>query len=517
MRRLCGRRDFMKVVGLGAAAVLAPGCLSGAVRGNDTSARKPNIVLIYGDDVGAMDVGFSGGRACPTPNLDKLAGQGIVFTDAYSMTATCAPSRMSLVTGQYPTRFGRFTVHGNRTPGDPAHMRLIPPPRNSLFSEDFPTFADALKTVGYTTAVMGKWHMSKCDPENMGFDVNIGGSGIGNPGVAGHKGYHSPYDFQPGLKQDKPGEYLTDRLTDEAIKFVAANRERPFLLYLSYYTIHTPLQPREDLLAKAKTLVKERGMDYGYSPEMIGMIMALDENVGRLVDKIDELGLDENTLIIFTGDNGSYSTNSVKTEPLRNAKSSFYEGGIRVPMCTRWTGHINFGQIDKTPVAQIDYFPTFLALSGAKAPAASKLDGVNLLPLMLGQEKLPDRPIYWHFPVYKGGIALGTAKNTGDNPLYATIPGSSIRRGKWKLMEFFGTGNIELYNLEADIGEKRNLAKENPEIASKLLAELHAWQKATNAPIATEKNPKFDAAALQAAIDAAKKKRKKQGKLMSAE
>ena len=380
-------------------------------------------------------------------------------------------------------------------------MRLIPPPRKQTFSEDFPTFADALGIVGYTTAIMGKWHISGCKPENMGFEVNIGGSGIGNPGI-GDRGYHSPYDFPPGLRQEQPGEYLTDRLTEEAIEFIAANRSQPFLLYLPYYTIHTPLQPREDLLVKAKALNKKRGMDYGYSPEMLAMIMALDENVGRLVDEIDKLGLGENTLIVFSGDNGSYCTNAEKNTPLRNAKSSFYEGGVRVPMCVRWTERIKPGQIDKTPVAQIDYFPTFLAVSGAKAPAASKLDGANLLPLMLGQEKLPDRPIYWHFPIYKGWPAGVKGQNTADNLMYAVTPGSSIRRGKWKLMEFFGTGTIELYNLEADISEKRNLAKENPEIVARLLAELRAWQDATKAPIATEKNPAFDAAALQAAIAA---------------
>jgi len=498
------RRNFMKTVCLGVVAAAVPGFLKGTARGDNTSAGKPNIVLIYGDDVGAMDIGFSGGRACPTPNLDKLAGQGIIFTDAYSMAATCTPSRMSLITGQYPTRFGRFTVHGKIDPGDPAHMRLVPSPKQNRFSEDFPTFAGALKTVNYTTAIMGKWHISQCKPENMGFDINIGGSGIGNPGI-GDRGYHSPYDFPPDLKQDQPGEYLTDRLTDEAIKFIVANRVRSFLLYLPYYTIHTPLQPREDLLAKAKALIKERGNDFGYTPEMIGMVMALDENVGRLVDKIDDLGLGENTLIIFTGDNGSYCTNAEKNAPLRNCKSSFYEGGVRVPMCARLTGRIKPGQISKTPVAQIDYFPTFLAVSGAKAPAETKLDGVNLLPIMFEQKKVSERSLFWHFLIYKGWKPGVKGQNTNDNLMYAVTPGSSIRRGKWKLMEFFNTSNIELYDLETDISEKQNLAKENPEIASRLLAELHAWQKATNAPIVTEKNPKFDAAALQAAIDEANK------------
>lgn len=471
---------------------------------------KPNIVLIYGDDVGAMDIGFSGGRACPTPNLDKFAAQGIIFTDSYSMTATCAPSRMSLLSGQYPTSFGRYTVHGQAAPGDPRYMRLIPPSKESRDFSKFPTFADALKTAGYRTAVMGKWHLKGkgCDPTEMGFDVDVGSAdGAGNSGQ--RDGYHSPYDYPPGIKQDKSGEYLTNRLTDEAIKFITDNRERPFMLYLPYYTIHTPYEAREDLLAKAKALNQERGKDYGYSPENISMVMALDENAGRLINKIDELGLGENTLIIFSGDNGTYGDNPEKTEPLRNSKSSFFEGGVRVPMCVRWTGHIKSGQVDKTPVAQIDYFPTFLALSGAKAPAKSNLDGVNLLPLMLGQEKLPERSIFWHFPLYHGGNGGASAKNTGDNQLYGTIPGSSIRRGKWKLMEFFGTGNIELYNLEDDIGETRNLAKENPEVVSGLLAELHNWQKETDAPIATEKNPEFDAAALQAAIDAPQKKKKR--------
>ena len=455
------------------------------------AADSPNIVFFFIDDMGWTDLGFMGSDFYETPNIDRLASEGMVFTNAYANAPNCAPSRACLMSGQYTPRHGIFTV-GDPKRGNHPFRKLEPVPNKTVLDDRFITMAEALKTSGYVSASMGKWHLG-ADPTTQGFDVNIAGKEWGSPSGGG---YHSPYRY-PNLVQKEKGEYLTDRLTTEAKKFIEARKEKPFFLYLTHYAVHTPIQGRADLVEKYKG--KDKG-EHHKNTAYAAMVESVDRSVGAVLKKLDELKLAENTAVFFFSDNGGFG-GATSNHPLRGAKGMLYEGGIREPMIVRWPGITKPGTKCDEPVIGIDYYPTFLEITGTKPPVDYTLDGVSFAPLLRDSTTSLNREaIFWHFPCFLQG--------SGDphGGPFRTTPAGAIRKGDWKLIEWFETGRLELYNLNEDIGESKNLAESHKEMLNELHADLKAWRKAVDAPIPTEKNPKYDPNAKVGG----KRKRKKQ-------
>lgn len=441
--------------------------------------RKPNIIFILVDDLGWKDVGFMGSTYYETPNIDRLAGQGMIFTNAYSNGPNCAPSRASLLTGQYTPRHGIYTV-GSSERGKASLRKLIPVQNKTILPAEKITLAEILKPAGYLAASMGKWHLGD-DPETgplgQGFDVNIAGNHAGHP-----RSYFSPYHNQ-NLSDGPAGEYLTDRLTLEALKFIEKNRENTFFLYLPHYAVHSPLQAKKKLIAKYQNKPGSSGQN---NPVYAAMVESVDQGVGQILGKLDQLDLAKNTVVIFFSDNGGVRT-TTSMAPLRGGKGMLYEGGIRVPMIVRWPGHIRPGTKCDVPVTGIDFFPTISVIAGGKTPDNQILDGVNILPLFAGKKSLSRQALFWHFPAYLQGKAEGAR-----DPYFRTRPGAAVRMGDWKLIEYFEDAALELYNLKNDIGEKTNLAEEMPEKVEELLQVMLAWRKKVGAPVPTELNPKFN-------------------------
>ena len=437
--------------------------------------ERPNVLHINIDDLGVMDVGFMGDKRYSTKNIDKLAAEGMIFTNGYAPAANCAPSRACVLTGQYPMSHGVYTV-GSSERGKAQTRKIIPTPNNSFVDDKYLVLPEAFKKAGYVTCQIGKWHISK-DPTTQGVDINIGGSSWGHP-----KSYFSPYK-NPNLSDGPKGEYLTDRLTDEAIKFLKEHKDKKFFLYFPYYTVHTPLQGRKDLVEKYK---KNKDVDADYA----AMIECLDENIGRLMSSLEELGLKENTIVVFTSDNGGIRKVS-KQDPLRAGKGSYYEGGVRVPFSVRWPKKIKAGVKVDTPVSGLDFYPTYMDIIGLKLEN-KVLDGVSIKPLLESSAELKERPLYWHFPIYLQAYSPG---NDGSrDPLFRTRPGSTMRLGNWKLHEYFEDGAFELYDLSKDPGETENLAAKMPERVKELAAMLKTWREKHKAPVPVEKNPKYDPA-----------------------
>jgi len=485
------RRDFLRLIGMGAAgAALSGPAVPQAARGAEASARKPNILFILIDDMGWKDLGFMGSTFYDTPHIDKLAAGGMVFTNAYANAANCAPTRACLLSGQYGPRHGVYTVASSAR-GASKDRKLIPTKNTIVLDDKNVTLAEAIKPAGYVNATMGKWHLG-ADPKTQGFDVNVGGNQAGHPPT-----YFSPYRNK-NLPNGPKGEYLTDRLTDEAITFIETNKDRPFFLYLPHYAVHTPIQAKKDLIAK----YEKRKAAHGHSnAKYAAMIESVDTGVGRILAKLDELKLTDDTVVVFFSDNGGMKS-ITSMEPLRGGKGCYYEGGIREPMIVRWPGKIKAGSKCDTPVIGIDFYPTLLEIAGAKTPEGKVLDGVSIMPLLRGSSPLKPRPLFWHFPIYLQGSMDGARDSK-----FRTRPGSAIRLGDWKLHEYFEDGGIELYNLKDDISEATDLAKANPAKAKELHTILADWRKAVNAPIPTEKNPDYNASA-PAATTAGRKKRK---------
>lgn len=444
------------------------------------SGRKPpNIVFIFIDDMGWRDVGFMGSRYYETPNIDKLAGQGMIFTNAYSNAPNCAPARACLMSGQYSPRHGIYTVN-NSDRGPSKRRKLIPIENTTDLRSNIVTIAEAIKPAGYVSASMGKWHLgtgSELGPLGQGFDVNVGGFSAGHP----PKGYFTPYG-NPELPDGPPGEYLTDRLTDEALKFIETNKNNPFFLYLPHYAVHTPLQAKAEFIEKYK---KKRGSGGQNNPTYAAMIESTDQGVGRIMDKLDELNLTDNTVVFFFSDNGGVRT-ITSNAPLRGGKGMLYEGGIREPMCVRWPGVVKPGIRCDTPIIGIDFFPTLLDIAGVRKPKGKLLDGVSILPLLKNSKPLNRKALFWHFPAYLQGRAEGAR-----DPYFRTRPAGAIRAGDWKLIEYFEDGVLELYNLKDDIGEKKNLANVMPEKTRELRQLMLTWRKTTNAPVPTKPNPEY--------------------------
>ena len=435
--------------------------------------EKPNIIYINVDDLGWADVGYHGSKYYETPHIDKLASQGVFFTNAYAAAANCAPSRASALTGMATPRHGIYTVNDSER-GKSKDRKLIPTENTLYIRSNNLTLGHLMQQAGYITGTVGKWHISK-NPLKNGFDINIAGSDAGGPYEGG---YHSPYQY-PNLVNNEPGEYLTDRVTNEAIKFIKNYKDTPFFLYLPYFTVHTPIQAKSEKVAKFKN---KEGTDAQNNPEYAAMISSLDDNIGRLMQTLSDLKLTKKTIIIFTSDNGGVHNISKQT-PLRAGKGSYYEGGIRAPLIIRWSGKISPGKCD-TPVSHLDFFPTIKEVTQTSLHGLT-LDGVSLLPLLY-QGRIADRALYWYFPIYLQG-----GNDESQDPIFRTRPGSAIRHGDWKLIHYFENNDIELYNLKYDPSEKNNLAKSYASKADELIAKLDSWRENMNAPIPTKQNPDF--------------------------
>ncbi|MHC4331350.1 MAG: sulfatase, partial [Planctomycetota bacterium] len=395
------RRSFLKMMGLGAISLSPAGCLMGV----ESARKRPNIIFVLIDDMGWRDLGCCGSTYYETPNIDRLASQGMIFTDAYSCGPNCAPTRASLMSGQYTPRHGIVTV-GNSDRG-PAHLRkLIPIENKTVLDAKITTIAEALKPAGYVSASMGKWHLGNDPghgPVGQGFDLNVGGYEAGHP-----RSYFSPYK-NPELMDGPEGEYLTDRLTDEALKFIEANRDKPFFLYLPHYAVHTPIRAKKDMITKYKAKQPSNGQG---NPTYAAMIESTDQGVGRIMAKLDKLGLTDETIVIFSSDNGGvggYKELGIKggeitsNTPLRGGKGMLYEGGIRVPLFVRWPGVVRPGSRCDAPVITIDFYPTLLEIVDTPRPAQQELDGRSIVPLLKGAGSLKRQAIFWHFPAYLQG------------------------------------------------------------------------------------------------------------------
>ncbi len=442
----------------------------------------PNIVYINIDDLGYKDLGFMGSQYYDTPNLDKLATEGMVFTQGYAVAANCAPSRACLMSGMNTPRHHIYTV-GNPDRGDARARRIIPVENNETLPDSIITIAEMLQQNGYVTATMGKWHLGE-DPTTQGYDINLAGDHRGHPG---RDGYFSPYNVA-NLEDGPEGEYLTDRLTNEAISFLQKHQDSTFFLYLPYYTVHTPLMGKEELIQKYK---QKQGIDGQDNPVYGAMVTAMDQNVGRLLSTLDSLQLSDNTLVIFTSDNGGIRSVSSQ-EPLRAGKGSYYEGGIRVPLVIRWPGRVSPGTENKTPVLNMDFYPTLAAITNSTMHQVK--DGTDISPL-LASESIQDRDLVWHFPIYLQ--AYNPKDDDGRDPLFRTRPGSVIRRGDWKLHYYYEDKGMELYNLAEDVGERNNLAVANPEKVKELKQAMENWIESMEAEVPASANPEFDSLYLQ--------------------
>lgn len=449
---------------------------------------KPNILLLYIDDFGWRDTGFNGSKFYETPNMDRIANEGINFTNAYSNAPNCAPARACLMSGLYAPRHGIYTV-GNSDRGKAKERRLIPIGNKTILPSQQTTLAESIRSGGYSTAFLGKWHLGDGEegPLMQGFDKNFGGLQWGHP-----KTYFSPYK-NPYLKDGPKGEYLTDRLTDEADRFIrdhlaAGTKDqpaKPFFVCLSHYAVHTPIQAKPEITERyqAKPVV-----DSQTNAKYAAMIDSVDQGIGKLMTTIKELGAEENTLIILYSDNGGLGKVTDNT-PLRGSKGMVYEGGIRVPLSMRWPGVIPKGATCDTPVIGVDLFPTLSNLAGGKVKTGHPLDGKDIFPLMRQKGKLDRDAIFWHFPAYLQGTYRGAYN---DDQFFRTRPAGAIRSGDWKLIEHFEDQSVELFNLRADLGEKNDLSKSNLKKRDELYGKLKRWQKETNAPIPTKLNPLYD-------------------------
>jgi arylsulfatase A-like enzyme len=458
--------------------------------------KRPNIVFILMDDLGWSDIGCMGSLFYETPNLDRLAKNGLRFTDAYAACPVCSPTRASILTGKYPATVGITDWIDWSGKTHPCRGKLVDVPYLKHLPPDEKTLASALRDGGYHTWHVGKWHLGGPGhyPDDVGFDVNIGGGQWGSPGGFRNH-YFSPYGI-PTLTDGPEGEYLPDRLTTEAIELIRNSGGTPFFLNLWYYLVHTPIQAPRHLVAKYESKAKRLGLDQiealeengphptehkkdkpitrrivQSDPTYAAMIESMDSNIGRLLNALEDFGILEDTLIIFTSDNGGLSTSEGSptcNAPLSEGKGWMYEGGTREPLIVCQPGTIEPG-ITHQPVTSPDFFPTLLEVAGLPPIPSQHVDGESFRPLLQGNRKWHrQKPLFWHYPHY--GNQGGT-------------PGSSVRSGDFKLIEFFEDGRLELYNLRNDIGEMRNLAEAMPEKTAELKALLYRWRDSIEAKI----------------------------------
>lgn len=456
--------------------------------------NQPNILFVLVDDMGYGDLGCTGSQLYETPNIDRMAREGVAFSSAYAACPVSSPSRAAIITGKYPARINLTDyIPGNQAYGSHKNQRLSSLPFNLHLDSAETGIAEAFRQHGYATFFAGKWHLGEGTeyyPTQFGFDENKGGNHSGHP--AG--GYFSPYK-NPELPDGVDGEYLTDRLTDEVIHFIRRQKEKPFFAYLSYYTVHLPLQAKPDKVAKYKQKIEQMQFtgpeyvkegqtfqkQYQNIPTFAAMVESLDENMGRLLQTLKEEGLDNNTIVVFTSDNGgmatSNQTGNIPTSnlPLRAGKGFLYEGGIKVPLLIRWSGHIPAFVTCTTSVTGTDYYPTLLDLCGLPLLPVQHKDGVSIKPLLFSKDFCREA-IYWHYPHYSGGLG--------------GRPSGAIRSGNFKLIEFFEDNHVELYDVVHDISEKNDLSEARPALRDRMLSMLHKWQNETKALMPTS-NPSF--------------------------
>ncbi|MBT6768615.1 MAG: sulfatase [Opitutales bacterium] len=445
------------------------------------ASEKPNILFIFLDDFGWKDTSYMGSDFYESPNIDKLASEGMVFPKAYSASANCAPARACMLSGQYTPRHEIYNV-GTGLRGNPKHSRLKHIPGVDTLDTSIRTWAQQIQASGYETAMMGKWHLSD-DPIPYGFDVNVGGTHSGSP----PRGYYPPHPNIPSLQGLPEDSYLTDYLSDQADAFIRSNKDNPWMLYLTHFAVHTPLDAKKELVAKYEAKAKGELHDH---VEMATMIQSVDDGIGKIQATLDELGLTDNTIVLFFSDNGGYGP-ATDMDPLKGYKGTYYEGGIRVPFFVKWPGVVAPGQKSSEPIIGVDVFPTLCEMTGAALPNGQDLDGVSLVSLFKGETpNLGNRALYWHFPAYLQSYAVTDEQR---DILFRSRPCSVIRVGDWKLHQYFEDGGLELYNLRDDIGETRNLAKSMNEKTSELLARLEGWREGIGAPVPNERNPQFDA------------------------
>ena len=442
---------------------------------------KPNIIYINADDFGVMDVGFNNSKY-HTPNIDRLRAEGMLFTNAYAPAANCAPSRACVFSGQYGPRHGVYTV-GTSERGYAKDRKLIPIENTLYLAPEIETLSEVLQAGGYRTIHLGKWHLGK-DPTDEGFDVNIGGYNLGGP----KGGYFLPIQGEAPVSEyngDYPaGTNIADVFADQAVQFIRNHREEPFFMHMAYYLIHTPLQPVPEMVDKYGGR-KDRWAIYA------SMVEKMDESIGKILAELDSQGLGDDTLVLFCSDNGAHSDISSQA-PHRSGKGSYFEGGIREPLVVRWPGKVVPDSSCDFPVMGIDFFPTFLEAAQLPVPENKVLDGLSLVPLLTQFSPIAERILFWHFPVYLQAYA-GKADDSHD-PLFRTRPGSALRQGKWKFHEYFEDGRLELYDLDADPGERKNVASLYPEKTTELHQVMQAWRGELQAPVPTELNPKFKSA-----------------------
>jgi arylsulfatase A-like enzyme len=430
---------------------------------------KMNVVLIMADDLGWTDLGCYGSDLYETPYLDKLARDGVRFTQAYSACTVCSPTRAALMTGKYPARLHITDWIPGQMPTNP---KLIVPDWTKYLPLEEVTIAEVLRDAGYATASIGKWHLGGRPyyPQNHGFDVNVAGTEAAQPGS-----YFSPYKIAT-LPDGPQGEYVTDRLGTEAVKFISANRERPFFLYMPHFAVHLPEQGKQELIQKYKE--KRRPGQKHTNPVYAAMIESLDDAVGRVRDELAKLNLSESTIVIFTSDNGGRIPNT-SNAPLRFGKASCYEGGTRVPLIVYWPGASKPAGECNTPVISMDLFPSLIEMTGVNEPSQLAVDGVSLTPLLRGSGEIERDELFWHYPHHQHYQKAGA------------MPYGAIRKGDFKLIEFFNDMSVELYNLRDDIGEQNNLAQQMLEKTNELRRRLHQWRKEVGAQMPTP-NPNYD-------------------------
>ena len=461
--------------------------------------RAPlNFVFIIVDDLGWIDTGAYGSSFYETPSIDRLAQDGVRFSQFYAASPVCSPTRASIMTGKHPARVGITNWIG----GEQAGMLLQAEYLRELPLEEV-TIGEAFKEAGYATGYIGKWHLGEEAylPETQGFDWTVAVNQAGQPAS-----YFYPYRSEqasvwdvPGLEDGVEGEYLTDRLTDEALAFLEANQDGPFFFVLSHYSVHTPLQSKPELTARyeGKAAALPEDTTAGYMDEgawattklrqdhatYAGMVQSTDESVGRILDKLDELGIADRTAVVFVSDNGGLSTlmrgrTSMPTSnaPLRAGKGWLYEGGIRTPLIVRWPGVTEGGRVVDVPAVTMDLFPTFLQMAGLPLRPDDHVDGMGLGPLLRGEDAAQDRPLFWHFPHYHG---------SGNRP------SAAVRFGDYKMVEWFEDGRTELFNLEADPGELHNVAFALRDQVADLRALIQAWREDVGAGM-PQPNPEWE-------------------------
>jgi arylsulfatase A-like enzyme len=493
----------------GMAGAVLTGCTSGS---SAREASTPNILFVLVDDLGAMDLGCQGSTFYETPNIDRLAAQGMTFTQAYAASPVCTPTRASIQSGKYPARIGiNFILNDGLT--CPAY-KLKPPHCETEMKLSEVTIAETLKTSGYKTFFAGKWHLGEEEryyPQHQGYDINFGGHKGGQPAS-----YFYPYKSDlldgyfnvPDLEDGTEGKYLTDHLTDKCVEFIQNHSDENFFAFLSYYSVHTPLEAKPELVEKYKRKAERMGLDcpipFGLEESAIddyrtpeverasrtrlvqshavyaAMIESVDQNVGRLLNTLENQGIADNTVVIFFSDNGGLSTHTsmplekipTSNYPLRAGKGWLYEGGIREPLFIRWPGVIQAGSQTQEPVISVDFYPTLMDIAGIRSTPQT-LDGISLLPLLKGYATLDRDALYWHMPHYHSS---------------GVRPSGAVRRGDYKLIEYFEDGRVELFDLSNDLSEQHDLSLQKPDVTAALKAGLRQWRENVGAAMPSVKD-----------------------------